>query len=164
MANLHFIRRVLYKLKRSYGFQVGLYKILETHEDLETGRKDRNRSVFQIRKAVILSATDMKRTFNHDRAFAAVVTSKFGYGGFYDTDSLFFVVDARDLPRDLQITLDDFFIYNHKRYNIDDIQEIQPGIAWILKTRQLRGSQPTEIISKSISQSLQLTQTVEETL
>lgn len=161
MSNLLFIRRVLYKLKRNYGFKVSLYKILESHEDAETGRKVRNRSVHEVRKAVILSATDLKRTFNHNRAFAAVVTSKFGYGGFYDTESLYIVIDARDLPRDLPITLEDFIIYQHRRYGIDEAEEIQPGLGWILKTREIKGNQPTEIISKTIEQSLPLTQAVE---
>lgn len=160
MANLYFIRRVLYKLKKNYGFPISLYKILESQNDPQTGRKDRKRAVYDIRKAVILTPSDLKRTFNHDRAFAAAVTSRFSYGGFYDIEALYIMIDCRDLPRDFLIELQDFFIYNHKRYNIDDCQKIEPGLAYIIKSRELRGSEPTEIITEKIIQSLPLEQGV----
>jgi hypothetical protein len=159
MANVAFIRRVLYKLKQNYGYPVDLYKTLENSENIETGRRNVRRAKYVLKKAVILTAAELKRQFQYDMAYVAA-NQRFSYGGFYDTEALYVIVDRRDLPKGFEITLEDFAVYDHKRYKFDKAQLLEHKLAFWIEMRQAKGSETGEIHDESITSTLIIEQDV----
>lgn len=150
MANVAFVKRVLYKLKRNYGYPLDLYKILETSEDVATGKKTVRRARHHLHKAIILTAAELKRQYQYDMSYVAV-NQRFSYGAFYDTEALFLIIDCVDLPRGLVLTLDDFAIYKHKRYNFDKVEPLEQNLAYMIKMRESKGAVAGEIHEVSVT-------------
>lgn len=161
MANVAFVRRVLYKLKRNYGYPLDLYKILLTQEDISTGKKTVHRARYHLHKAVILTPAELKRLYQYDMSYVAV-NQRFSYGGFYDTEALFLIIDRIDLPRGLELTLDDFAIYRHKRYNFDKVEPLEQDLAYMIKMRESKGGSVGEIHEVSVINTLAIDHEVEQ--
>ena len=161
MANVAFVRRILYKLKRNYGYALDLYKILSTTENVETGAKTVNRVRHHLRKAVILTPAELKRQYQYDMSYVAV-NQRFSYGAFYDTEALFLIIDCNDLPRGLELTLEDFAIYKHKRYNFDKVEPLEQNLAIMIKMRESKGQTVGEIHQVSVTNTLAVDHEVDQ--
>jgi hypothetical protein len=159
MANLAFIQRVLYKLKQNYGFPLDLYKTLESSDNLETGRKSVRRARYTVKRAIILTAAELQRQFHNAMNFVAA-DKRFSVGGFYDTESLYVLIDRRDLPRGFEITLEDFAIHDHKRYQFDKAQLLEHKLAFWIEMREYKGGQPWEIHEETVVSILKLDQEI----
>ena len=159
MPNLNFIRRILYKLKRNYGFELQLYKIVSTANNIESGKQYVSTAKYTIKKAIILTAAELKRQFQYDMSYVAA-NAKFSYGGFYDTESLYVIVDCRDIPRGFEITLNDFAIHNRKRYSFDKVDLLEHRLAIWIEMRQSKGSVPMELHELNVVSTLTFDQEI----
>lgn len=134
--SLKFTRRVLYKLKRSYGTPVDYYKISSHDVNPETGVKTTVEDVIHIRRAIVLRAREF-RSFVYDLAFISA-NKDFTEGGFFDPEDRNIILDAKDLPKGFDPNTDDYLIVKNKRYDVSAIQTFEENSAFLITARKLR--------------------------
>lgn len=152
-----FIRRVLYSLKRGYGFPLTLHKIVSETYDRETGKRTAVIQIRKIRRAIILPST-LQSKFDYDLAYVAS-NRNFTYGGTYDTSLRKVIIDARDLG-DFEIELEDYFIYNGRRYQVSKIDEFEFQTAFLIIGKEVKGTPRYLIEEIALEDTLQFTQEV----
>jgi len=155
MNQLNFIQRVIYILKRQYGFPLIFCRLVEEHLDFDTGKKIPTTIAFQINKVIILPDSLTKK-FDYDLSFIAA-NRNFTYGGFYDTATRHLIIDKRDL-HDYEIRTDDYFIYQGERWQVALVDDFE--IALVLTVRLIKGSPLQAIYPTHLDSILTLTQTV----
>lgn len=142
---LMFVRRLLYKLKQSFGYPVDLYRFTSSDINLVTGRKAVTRDKFAINKAVILPAS-MVRKFSYDLSYVAA-NKNFSYGAFYDTSMRMFILDAEDLPVGFEPVIDDRLVHKQKSYVIRSVEAIVDSFGFLITAKETEGTLPLEVIS-----------------
>ena len=85
-----FIRKLLYTLKRGYGFPITLHKIESEVHNYQTGRKTPVIVTQKIDKAIILPA-HLQRQFESEGQ-----PTNFKYGALYDASMRQVIIDAND--------------------------------------------------------------------
>ncbi len=155
MPNLYFIKRTLYILKRQYGVPLALYRRTMSETDLATGKKTVTKVKYPVKRAVLCSTPSVQRQFEYHLSYLAA-NKNFAYGALFDTQNITFLIDAQDLPRGFVPNLDDFAIYNHKRYNISKMELLDHRLAYYLSLKLLVGSEINEEIDVRVTSGLQL--------
>jgi hypothetical protein len=61
----------------------------------------------------------------------------FAYGGSVESGLREFVIDARDLPAGYSIGLDDWIIYNDRRYDIKNMEELEQHSGWHITAKMI---------------------------
>lgn len=151
------IRRVLYTLKRGYGFPLTLHKVSEETYDHETGKRTATIQICKIKRAIIMPST-LQTKFEYDLAYVAAGRN-FTYGGTYDTSLRKIIIDARDLG-DFEIELEDYFIFEERRWQVSSIQEFEFRTAFLIVGREVKGTPRYLIESINIEDTLQFTQEI----
>lgn len=152
-----YIKRVLYTLKRGYGFPLTLLKIDEETYDKETGKRTAIIEHLKIKKAIVLPS-DFTRKFDYDLAFIAA-NRNFTYGGFYDTSTRKIIIDATDLG-DWDIEIEDYFIFDEKRWQIARVHEFELQTGFMIMGREVKGAPRYLVEEISLEDTLQLTQEI----
>jgi len=134
------VRNVIYQMKRQYGGSITLYRLLSAGTDRATGVKTETHESVYIRRAVVLPVNVYREVLQSISQISA--NKKLVMGGSFDVGLRVFIVDRRDAPG-YTITNDDWIVYNHKRYDIDSIDEFEQATAWLITGRAIEGS-PTE--------------------
>ena len=148
-----FIQSVIYRLKRQYGFQLTLYKILNVDKDLDTGEQRDNVKLLTIRRAVLLPSS-LTRKFIYDPAYLKS-NKNFTTGGTFDPNNREILLDYRDVG-EFDIEIDDYVIYDRKRWQVVEVIELEYKTAFIIKVTESKGSEAVDVTD--ISHSLSLTQ------
>ncbi len=131
-----FIRRVLYSLKKEFGFDITFHKMLDQTLNLEEGTSTQTFEIKRVRRAIILP--DSKRdTFEYDLAFIAAAKN-FTYGGSYTTSTRRIIVDKQDLG-DYVIELRDYIIWNEKRWEVSKLDSYELETGFIVQVRLVEG-------------------------
>lgn len=139
-----FIRRTLYSLKRQYWGRVDVYKLVAAATDYEVGTKTYNRTMVTVPKAIVLPAKIKREVVQGISSISA--NKAFVYGGTYDAGTRTFIFDTRDLPANYEIVMDDWLIYDGRRYDIKSISEFEQHAAWIVVGKEVKGVRPEQII------------------
>lgn len=129
-------RRLLYTLKRDYGGPIAIYKNLGITINTQTGAKTISKSVTPISKAIILPAKYARQVVQSTPE--KIANRAFDQGGLFDTRTRIFIVDRRDAPN-LNLTEDDWVVYNACKYQVNSFQEFEFGTAWVITAKQLIG-------------------------
>lgn len=138
-----FIRRILYSLKRQYSGRVDVYKLGSTATDYETGEKTYTRTMICVPKCIVLPVKIQREVV---QSISQVSANKmFVYGGTYDAGTRMFIIDARDLPANYEITDDDWLIYDNRRYDIKSITEFEQHTGWTVIGKEIKGVRPEQI-------------------
>jgi len=149
-----FIWRTLYSLKRQYGGPVDVYKLLSAGTDYKTGVKTSSKSVVSIRRCIVLPVKIQREAI---RSIAHLSANKmFSMGGTFDAGVRIFVIDRRDVPKDFEIAQDDWLVYDARRYEIKDLQELEQRTAWIITGKEVKGCRPEQVISKQVESFMDL--------
>jgi len=156
-TQLQHISTVIYQLKRQYGREIGIYEDGDQVLDPQTGVTTRTRIKLRVKKAVILP-TRVVRDFVYDLSFIAA-NKNFTYGGLFDTSTRNVLVDAKDIPKTWNLQIDQFMVIDQRRFQIKDIQELEPRKAFILVGIEIKGEKKYAIVEKFVVQRLDLTQT-----
>ncbi len=156
--NLVFLRRTLYQLKREYGFGGAIYRSTPGATNLETGEKSVVKARYGIDNCIVLPFKMESLGFYGSALLKAA--REFSYGGFQDQDLKRVLIDANDLPVGFTIQPDDYFIYEHKKFEIVKIEELEQGLGYSLLVNWLRGSVPNEIHEIQIYQTIRFTNVV----
>lgn len=158
MNSLVFIRRVIYNLKRRYGFPLDIYRIISTVTNRETGKKIQEKSKYHIKRAIVLPNQVQKR-FAFDLAYLAA-NKDFTYGAEYLSNLRDIIIDVRDLPKEFEITINDYIIYDGKRYQIKIIEIAEHNQAYLIRMDHAPGSLPFEQHDVNVHNVLDLEQGV----
>jgi hypothetical protein len=143
MPNVKFIRDTLYQMKKDYGVPIKYGRLVKNELDYDTGRNTVTKQVYVIRKAVLLP-TKLMRKFVQDIAYLAA-NKNFTYGALFDEKTSLFIVDARDLPRGLQLDMNDFLFMGHQRYAIKQAEILEHNCGWLITAQTHEGANPFEI-------------------
>jgi hypothetical protein len=156
-----FIRHTLYSLKRQYGGRVDVYKLSAADTDYETGVKTYTRSVVTVTKGIVLPVQIKREAVQGISTISA--NKAFVYGGTYDAGTRTFILDTRDLPANYEIVMDDWLIYNGRRYDIKNISEFEQHAAWIVIGKEVKGVRPEQIIHMTMENLLDVEHEVTQT-
>lgn len=179
-TKLTFIKKVIYKLKRSYGLPIDYYQIVGHSLDPQTGDKVTILTKTKIRRAVVLRAREF-RSFVYDLAFISA-NKDFTTGGYFDPEDRKIIIDPKDVPVGFEPNVDDYFIYQNVKYEIKEVFHFEEDYAYTMLARKLRGApivrieealsvmnlqqEPSSIIQdkleRTVESVLTLTQTLEE--
>jgi hypothetical protein len=151
-----FVRRTLYSLKRQYGSRIDLYSLTSVGTDYETGVKTCTKSVNIVRKCIVLPVKIQREAVQSISHISA--NKMFVVGGTYDAGARTFIIDTRDLPTDYEIKVDDWIVYNRRRYDIKSIVEFEQHTAWEIVAREVKGVIPEQIIELRVDNFLDLSQ------
>lgn len=155
-----FIRRTLYSLKRQYGGRVDVYKLNTTATDYETGEKTYERTMVTVPKCIVLPVKIQREAVQSISHISA--NKMFVYGGTYDAGTRTFIIDARDLPDDYEITNDDWLVYNGRRYDMKSITEFEQHTGWVIIGKEVKGVRPEQIFHMKADDWLDVEDAVEE--
>lgn len=158
MPNVKFIRDALYSLKKDYGVPIKYGVLSKNNIDLDTGLNVVEKKVYLIRKAVLLP-TKLLRKFAQDIAYLAA-NKNFTYGALFDEKTSLFIVDARDLPKGLQLNMDDFLFMKHQRFVVKTAEILEHNCGWLITAQTHEGANPFEIQPVSSKSKLGLQQEV----
>lgn len=149
--DLYFFRRVIYQLKKKYGFQIGIYRTTET-TNLQTGRKTITRMKISINKAIILP-NSIFRDYGFSTSLA-LLNRDLQVGGLLDTSQRTIIIDIQNLPKNFEFSPNDYIVFKHKRYNIIKISEMEVADFIQLDTKQVDGEPIFEVHESCFHQKL----------
>lgn len=153
------IRAALYSLDREYGAgPLSIYTNLGTTTDLKSGVKQVAKSVTVVDRTIVLPAKlnrDLIQTISMISANKAFV-----YGGSYDSLARNFIVDRKHLTLQA-LTLNDWIVFDGKKYEIKRIDEFQYDTAWVILARHVVEDIPEQIHPLASDHRLSLTSTAE---
>lgn len=160
--NLIFLKTQMYALKRQYGYPAAVYRTTAGATDLETGAKSITRVKYAIDNVIILP--NKADTLGFYAAPLLQASRPFAYGGFQDQDLKFMMIDGEDLPVDFRLEQSDTIVYEHKKFEIVSLQEIEDQIGYLVAAKWLKGEAPNEVHEVSIFQRVRFVQTTTEVL
>lgn len=150
-----FIRKLLYTLKKNFGFPITFYTITGETLDYETGKKTPTTIYKEVKKVIVLPG-DLQRKFEYDLTFVAA-NRNFTYGGFYDTATRRIIVDAQDLD-DFKIEMGSYYIWDEKRWEVARVFDLEYKTAYLIIGKLVEGTTRYMIKDINIESTLQLTQ------
>ena len=132
---LRSLRLTLYTLKRQFAGSIYIYQLEDSETDYVTGVKTSTQKVYSVSRAIVLP---IKIQRDEVKTLSIVSANKsFVYGGTYDAGVRLFVIDARDVPTDLDLKLDDWVVYNGQRYSIKSIDKLELQAGWLIVGRAI---------------------------
>lgn len=143
---LRFIRSVLYRLKRDYGFQVDLYHQDSESIDFTTGRETVQKTEITVKRAILLPTSIANNLFK-----VLNMATNFQYGGAKSLDTRDIIIDRRDLG---SFVLDDYqniyIIIANRRYEITKYIELDYSAAYYITLAATEGAQPAQAVPITI--------------
>lgn len=137
-SNSSFVRQNLYALKRQYGVDVTVHKILDTDTEYTTGAKTVTKETYNVRRAIMLPVEEERKV---EQGIALLSANKWfvSQGGF-DLERATFIFDAKDLPTGFQFDLNDFVVVDDAYYCVTEVDEYEYDSGWIIKTHLVKGA------------------------
>lgn len=154
-TKLNFLKRSVYKLKRSYGVPVQYYQVPSHDIVPETGVKTTGSTLINVSRAVVLRSRQF-RSFVYDLAYISA-NKDFTEGGFFDPEDRRVLFDKKDL-KGITPTADDYMIINNSRYDVKEVLSFEEDSAFICLARKIRGG--VIVRDETTLSVLNLTQTV----
>lgn len=151
-----FMRRALYSLKRQYGAAVTVVKLTDVTTDYKTGVKSVEKSIINVRRAVVLPE-EIKRQVEQGIAHLSANKMFVSQAGF-DTGQVTFIFDAKDLPVGFSWCLDDHILVDGEDFKVTAIDEFEFDSGWIIKAIRVNGADFTGDMSLDASTSLTISQ------
>ncbi len=153
------IRRVLYALKRQYGGQIDVHKLMASETDVRTGQKQQTVTVTRIDRAIVLPGHTARKAI---RGISLISANKMMVtGGTYDSQTRDFIIDRRDALNLSTLTADDWIVYQGRKYQVAEVDAFEFDAAWIVTAKELVGEVPKQTFRVGISDSLNLTSAAE---
>jgi hypothetical protein len=137
------IRKVLYSLKKEYGFAVTFYNVTSEDVDYKTGVRENVTDHLNVRKVIILPR-NLKQKFEFDLAYVAA-GKNMTYGGLYNTGTRKLIVDRRDVG-DFEIKVDGYFTWENQRYQIAEVEDFELNTGWVIVGRVVEGAVRNKIV------------------
>ena len=131
---------VLYCLKRDYGGSIDIYKLLSSEADVETGKRVTKVQRYHVHRAIVMPvrmarSQIMLRTSLHNKAFL----------NLNDTGTREFIIECKDAKGLVEMTPDDWIVYNHHRYQISTVETFEVASGWVVTGKEPAGDVPQEV-------------------
>ena len=146
------IRKTIYRLKWRYGCPIGLYSYSRGEYNPATGITEMTVSRIKITRAIVFPA-EVHKNFFYSISFIRA-NSNFVTGGDVEIGDRQFIIDAKDLPRRYQVVLNQYIIWEHKRYDITKVYGLEYGTGWFINARQVKNNDVGEIHETKLSHTL----------
>ena len=143
------IRRTLYQLKYRYGYPVSFYKVIKGNFNPVTGVTPFTTNNCIVNRAIIMPSAVQRNFFFSISVIQA--NSKFITGGDIQLQDRQIIIDGRDLPIGWIINIDDYFIWQHQRYDIKTAEALEYGTGWVINGRKIQGADNNETHSYMLS-------------
>lgn len=139
-------RQTIYKLKRLYGGSIFVYTQGDKTTDTRTGEITwTNRVVNTVSRAIILPVKIDRQQVQTISMISA--NKQFVYGGTYDRGARWFYIDPQDLPVGHEIKMDDWIVYNGKKYEIKTAKDNEFDSLWEVLGVEVIGVKPEQIFN-----------------
>lgn len=152
---LIFFNNTVYGLEKDYGFRTDLYRPVET-VDYRTGRKIVTRNKYPIRRAVFFP-DQLSRDYN----YASLFGKDMQFGGILEAGQRRVLINKKRLPKGFEIQTTDYLVFNHLRYEIVRIDEMELANYWHLIIKKLTGQLPNEIHERCVKSLLTFSELIE---
>jgi hypothetical protein len=134
------IRQALYVLKRAFGSTIVLYKLVDASTSYTTGVKSSTSTSTTIPRCIVLPVRLQREVIQTVSQISANKTFAYGDGGSFDSGTREFVIDARDLPIGYVINLDDWIVYDDRRYELKNVEQLEQHTGWHITGKMIVGS------------------------
>jgi len=145
MPNQNLLRQInliLYRLKRQWGLTVVYYQVKTQTHNVETGEITREYNTFTISRAPVLpNAVD--RHFVYDLTYIAA-NNNFVEGALFDRENRNLIIDARDLPKGFEPSMDDHIEFEDQRYEMKKITALAQGRGYLLTVEGITSSETVD--------------------
>lgn len=138
-----FIRKTIYRLKWVYGCPVDLYTLIPGEVDPETGDRDIAISRVRVDRAIVFPVEEHKNFFYSISFIKA--NSSFVTGGDVQVGDRQFIIAGRDLPRGTRVVVDQYLIFDHRRFDIMKVYALEYGEGWFISARRTGNNDTGEI-------------------
>lgn len=153
---LRYMRTVMYRMKRDYGSEIGLYHRTEGSVDYTTGRKETSHTVVKIKRAIVLPAKRSDQ-FVYDLSFIAA-NKNFTYGGIFEIGLRQVIIDGRDLPKGyVWDHPNTYVIYNNERYEIQTVTDLTGGHGYFMIMKQTEGAPKYQDVDLTVRDRINVT-------
>lgn len=132
------IRRAIYQLKYRYGYPVSFYKVVKNDFNPQTGDTPYTTNDLIVSRAIIMPSTVQRNFFFSISVIQA--NSRFIQGGDIQLSDRQIILDGNDVPKDWIINIDDYFIFEHQRYDIKVAECLEFQTGWVISGRKVQGS------------------------
>ncbi len=146
------IRQALYVLKRAFGSTVVLYKLVDASTSYTTGIKSSTSTSTIIPRCIVLPIRLQREVIQTVSQISANKTFAYGDGGSFDSGTREFVIDARDLPVGYTIELDDWIVYNDRRYELKNVEQLEQHTGWHITGKM--------VVSSTVAKNAQIADTL----
>ena len=155
------IRQTIYKLKRLYGGTITVYKQGTKTTDTRTGIITwTGREAHTVNRSIVLP---VKMSREVTQTISMISADKqFVYGGTYDHGARWFYIDPQDLPANYEIKMDDWLVYEGKKYEIKTAKDNEFDSLWEILGVELVGVTPEQIFNLTAYNIMDFQQTVSE--
>lgn len=119
-----FIKQTIYSLKKEYSLPITIYKIVSSSVDVDSGNITRNIAFRYIKHAILLPKSLTRELFQVE----------------YDINSRLIFIDFDDL-KGFVPNIDDYVIYNNRKYLVNEVTTYDLDAAIILKVTESLGSE-----------------------
>ena len=143
---------IVYTLKRQYGGQIDIYKLLSSETGARTGEKVVSTTVYRVKRAIVFPA-------GYSRTRMPPVTGVTGFvaSGSRDLSVRDFLVDRKD-TKGLELSADDWIVYKGKKYQVKSFEECEIDAAWLITAKQLVGEIPQQVVSVKAESGLRMSE------
>jgi hypothetical protein len=146
------ISQVIGRLKQRFPQKVDLYRVTSRSTNVETGVESETKEVFRIRQAIVLPPT---LGLDPSKALAAISGANFSFGGLIEANTVVVLIDARDIPKNINLNVEDFYaIINKMRYEVVKVNTYGVREAFILNLKGLPGIKLEQIIDREFVDTL----------
>ncbi len=156
MTNILFIRDTLYKLKQDYGYRMDLYVPDKSTVNYETGKQTGSKRRYAINKVILLPEI-LTRRLVQEAAFLAGGRN-FAFGGLFDEGKRTVILDGRDIPKGVRLDQTCYMVYQHVRYDLDKIDELEHRCGFVMTMNKVQTNLPREIMDGKAESNLQWSQ------
>lgn len=154
MSQLQYIKDCIYHLKQEYGCSLEIYNITNSTRNLETGVKTITKTVYKIRRGILLPR-------KLDNEFLRILGATIHFD-LLKNEQRQIILDASDYPSGYEPKINsDYILVDHIRFNILDVETYDHKLAVVFTVKKIVGEQPAAIIEQTISQSIGISQGVE---
>jgi len=136
-----FAKRLLYRLKRSWGGPVDIYQQTTETVDWTVGKQTPTVVLHHIRLACLLPIAD-----HNKQVLARYLKSEFRYGGITEYGDRQILVDRNDL-KGIEIGIENWYvIIDGTRYQIVQMQDFGEGTAWLIYLSEDGGKREAQVV------------------
>ena len=147
-------------LKRAYGWPLDIYSLVDSKTDVRSGQRRVTVNVYHIPRGIVLPTTISRTTLARKMAQGTEASHSFTVSGAYDTGLGHFIIDRSDCASLLTLGVDDWIVYENRKYQIHEVESFEVNMGWIITAEEMVGEVPTQVRDLSSGNQITLTDEV----